>query len=62
MTNLEANRPAPDEYDSGFQQRWAAWLARGQARDKRSHLRLNATRGVVLAALAGWLLWGRFVS
>ncbi len=62
MTNLETTRPAPDGYDSGFEQRWAAWLARGQARDKRSLLRLNATRAVVVAALAGWLLWGRFVS
>jgi hypothetical protein len=62
MTNLETTRPVPDTYDSTFEQRWAAWLARGQARDKRSHLRLNAARGVVLAALAAWLLWGRFAA
>ena len=62
MTNLEMNRPALGADDSTFEQRWAAWQARGQARDKRSLLRLNATRGLVLAALTVWLLWGRMVS
>jgi hypothetical protein len=62
MTNLETNRPGTDAAESTFEQRWAAWLARGQARDKRSGLRLNAVRGVVLVALVGWLLWGSLLA
>ena len=62
MTNLETNRPGTDAAESTFEQRWAAWQARGQARDKRSGLRLNAAGGVFRVALVGWLLWGSLVA
>ena len=62
MTNLETNRAGTEAAESTFEQRWAAWLARGQARDRRSDLRLNVARVLVVAGLVGWLLWGSILA
>lgn len=63
MTRLETDRGAAGDStdDGGFDRRWSAWLARGHARDQRSHRIVTTVQWLIVAgaAVALGMAWFR---